>query len=363
MAENYGFFNAVEQDGVYDRVYDASSVAKIFSLFMTNGVFANPTNQLKVVAKSGLTLTVRTGNAFIDGYWYELTEEKDVTLSANTTAFPSYAYITVKLDKNARTITIDKRENLTVFEVVNDGTVHELILAMVRIDAGASVITDSNITDYRNTANCGFVKGAVEQISSQELFKQYESIFNNFMDAISGKLTDDVAGSLRADVLNLNGGTTTNMLDETKTSKTKTVIEWCDSDSKQSGVFASSQFFDSYSSGKYLITMNLYVAMPDLSMPEANWGDAGFYFARSLGDLSKERIKGSVKHAFMDEFGSNENADEVTSLDYLRFSASTVVKIGYGENFVIDTFYQIFNNNHSRVATQITITKLGGFID
>ena len=62
MAEYSGFFNANEtQSGVYDRVYNAEDFAKYFALFVGNGVFINPANQLKVVPKTGLTVTVKAG--------------------------------------------------------------------------------------------------------------------------------------------------------------------------------------------------------------------------------------------------------------------------------------------------------------
>ena len=131
MAENSGFFNAIETAGVYDRVYDASDFAKLFSLFMTNGVFINPTDQLKVVAKSGLTVTVKSGRAFIDGYWYELTEDTTITMSSNTSAYPINSVVTCKLDKDKRTIKIDKRDAVVSTNPVNTDTVHELVLAVV----------------------------------------------------------------------------------------------------------------------------------------------------------------------------------------------------------------------------------------
>ena len=86
MSEKSGFFNALQSGGVYDRIYDASDFASYFSSFIGNGVFVSPVDQLKVVAKSGRTVTVKKGKAFIDGYYYELTEDKDITLSVNNTS-------------------------------------------------------------------------------------------------------------------------------------------------------------------------------------------------------------------------------------------------------------------------------------
>ena len=72
MAEYSGFFNAQLVNEKYDRVYDAGNFAEYFSTFIGDGVFAEPSNQLKVVPKSGLTVTLKAGKAFIEGYWYKL---------------------------------------------------------------------------------------------------------------------------------------------------------------------------------------------------------------------------------------------------------------------------------------------------
>ena len=50
MAEKSGFFNARETEvGTYDREYDAEQFAEYFANFISDGVYANPANQLKVV--------------------------------------------------------------------------------------------------------------------------------------------------------------------------------------------------------------------------------------------------------------------------------------------------------------------------
>ena len=49
---------------------------------MGNGVFANPANQLKVVVGTGLQVQVLPGKAWINGYFYELSEaSKQIALT------------------------------------------------------------------------------------------------------------------------------------------------------------------------------------------------------------------------------------------------------------------------------------------
>lgn len=198
MAEQSGFFNALESGGVYDRTYDASDFANYFAMFIGTGVFVNPTNNLQVVAKSGLTVTVKKGNAFIDGYWYELTEDKDITFSPNATGYEKKNVVCCTLNKTNRTIIVDKKEGVSSILPVNNGTVHELVLADIVLGVGVSTITNAVITDRRaNKKYCGFVKGTVDQIDTTDLFLQFTTAFTEWFDSIKGKLEGDIAGNLQ----------------------------------------------------------------------------------------------------------------------------------------------------------------------
>lgn len=205
MAETSGFFNALESGGTYDRVYDANDFAEYFALFIGNGVFADPMNQLKVVPKSGLTVTLKKGNAFIDGYWYKLSEDMDFTLSPNGTSYAITDVIAVTLDKTNRVITAKKKEQVSSIVPVNNGVVHELIVASISLGVGVSSVTEGMITDQRPYEDyCGFVTGTVDQIDAGEMFTQLEAQFNEWFSTIQGKLTSDVAGSLQTQIDDLD---------------------------------------------------------------------------------------------------------------------------------------------------------------
>lgn len=228
MAETSGFFNALESGGTYDRVYDANDFAEYFALFIGNGVFADPMNQLKVVPKSGLTVTLKKGNAFIDGYWYKLSEDMDFTLSPNGTSYAITDVIAVTLDKTNRVITAKKKEQVSSIVPVNNGVVHELIVASISLGVGVSSITEGMITDQRPYEDyCGFVTGTVDQIDAGEMFTQLEAQFNEWFSTIQGKLTSDVAGSLQTQIDDLDQKLDDVITEvETKINGNTAVIEW-----------------------------------------------------------------------------------------------------------------------------------------
>lgn len=197
MAEKYGFFNAVEtSSGVYDRTYNAEDFASYFSKFISNGVFINPTDGLKVSIQSGLKVTVKAGSAYIDGYYYELTGNKTLTIPINSSSYVQEDSIVVRLNKVNRKMSLELKQNDV--SVSRTSTVKELQLATIRKPVGATNLSASDVTDMRPYNEvCGFVTGVVQQISTSDLFSQFTAMFNEWFDGIKGQLGQDVATSLQ----------------------------------------------------------------------------------------------------------------------------------------------------------------------
>lgn len=197
MAEKYGFFNAVEtSSGVYDRTYHAEDFASYFSKFISNGVFVNPTDGLKVSIQSGLKVTVKAGSAYIDGYYYELTENKTLTILVNSSSYVQEDSVVIRLNKTNRKMSLELKQNDV--SVSRTSTVKELQLATIRKPVGATNLVASDVTDMRPYNEvCGFVTGVVQQISTSDLFSQFTAMFNEWFDGIKGQLGQDVATSLQ----------------------------------------------------------------------------------------------------------------------------------------------------------------------
>ena len=160
MSQKSGFFNAIESQGSYDREYDATDFAEYFSSFIGNGVLGRlGDTTLKVTRTGNLLVTVTKGKASIDGYWFNLTEDQVITIPANTTANEQTIAICVTLDRSKRQIAITTKTNNTT--PVDDGSKHELIIAVVSLPANSSQI--SSVTDTRSDeTKCGFAIGAVQ---------------------------------------------------------------------------------------------------------------------------------------------------------------------------------------------------------
>lgn len=207
--ERSGFFNANLLDGKYDREYEAEDFSKYFELFFGDGVFVNPADQLMVKASSGLTISIKTGTAFIRGHYYELTENKTIKIGAS--ASPRRVDVVLELSMTDRTIVSKLVETAGTGGSIpaltapkNTENIRQLKLATIPIPAGTSTITDSMITDLRpNEVYCGYVKGAIESIETGDLFQQFTDAFETWFNDIKGQLTEDAAGNLQTQINDL----------------------------------------------------------------------------------------------------------------------------------------------------------------
>lgn len=201
MAERSGFFNSIKQtDGTYDLTYDATDFADYFNKLISNGVFGDPAGQLRVVPKSGLTITVKAGRAYIGGYWYELTEDKDITIPANTETYTQLYAIVLFLDTGNRVITAIASMPLTSKPQTVDKQ-SQLWLATFNLPVGAIEITQAMITDRRpDKEYCGYVTGLINGVDYQGILDQQTAQFNEWFDGIKGQLSGDVATRLQAQI-------------------------------------------------------------------------------------------------------------------------------------------------------------------
>lgn len=208
MAEISMFFDAeeiVDNSGniTYSPSYDASEFSDYFASFIGNGVFAQPADQLKVIAKEGLTITVKAGKAWIEGHMYKLTEDMDIAISPNVTTSAQQIKVVCVLLRNEDKVKVQVVQGAESLLPVNDGTKHELVLATFNLTVGGASVTNAMITDRRpDNQYCGFVAGVVQQIQTSDLFSQYDSMFNEWFSGVKQDMADfDVS----AVVQELNG--------------------------------------------------------------------------------------------------------------------------------------------------------------
>lgn len=198
--EKYGFFNSVNND----RVYDASDVAGFLSKFFTNGIF---NNSLGVSANDNMTVSVATGSANINGYSYELTDTLTLDINESDSTLSRIDSVILRLNLNDRNITLQILEGNTATTpsqptIVRSGNIYDLRLANITISAGAARITSDVIADTRFGSDCGNVTQAVLSLDTEDIFNQYNTMFNNWFEEIKDTLSGDIAGNLQNEIDN-----------------------------------------------------------------------------------------------------------------------------------------------------------------
>lgn len=212
--EKFSFFNDVHDD----RVYYAEDWATHLKKYFTNGIF---NNELNVLANNDMTITIKEGDANIEGYRYTNTGDLVKTIDNADGTLNRIDNVVLRLDLTNRLISAQIikgtfADKPVAPELVRTSTIYDLRLAKISIPAGTTTITQDLITDTRFiTSDCGNVISTVQTPDTENLFIQMQTLFekqinelnNNFeiwFDSIKNQLDSDAAGNLQNQINNLN---------------------------------------------------------------------------------------------------------------------------------------------------------------
>lgn len=212
--EKFSFFNDVHDD----RVYYAEDWARHLKKYFTNGIF---NNELNVVSNNDMTITIKEGDANIEGYRYTNTGDLVKTIDNADGTLNRIDNVVLRLDLTNRLISAQIikgtfADKPVAPELVRTSTIYDLRIAKISIPAGTTTITQDLITDTRFiTSDCGNVISTVQTPDTENLFIQMQTLFekqinelnNNFeiwFDSIKNQLDSDAAGNLQNQINNLN---------------------------------------------------------------------------------------------------------------------------------------------------------------
>lgn len=188
--ERCGFFDANLVGEEYDRVYLAAQFAAYFASFIGNGVYAEHSNQLQVVAMPTpqMQVGVEKGQGWINGYWYENTDTMYLPIEVADGVLNRIDSIALRIGFAERNMWLMVKKGTPAInpiapEVTRTADYYDLQLATISIPAGSIKITQAQIQDTRmNQDVCGWVTGVVEQLDTTTLFNQFEAYFQEFKE-------------------------------------------------------------------------------------------------------------------------------------------------------------------------------------
>lgn len=189
MAIKYGFFDSIGGD----RKYTADDISNYFLKLISNGVFATPATSMQVVESSGMTVNVSEGWGFIRCKYINNTTYEALTIEPADIVLNRIDRVVLRLDPavSSRNITIAVKKGTPAATAEPPeltritGGIYELSLAQIAVNAGATAITQADITDERaNTSVCGYVTGLIDQIDTTNLFAQFTAAFNDWFTTV-----------------------------------------------------------------------------------------------------------------------------------------------------------------------------------
>lgn len=212
----YGFFNSV--DG--DRRYTADQMSNYFKGLISDGVYEGLGSAMVVTAGDGMTVNVGTGRAIIDCKWINLDGVEILDISPASPTQARYTAVVVRLDLTNRTMSLMTKDGKPAAspeypEITSTDMIKELCLAMVYVPANAVSILQTNIVDKRGSDLCLWVTGLIQQLDTSTLFLQWQAAFEEFFEALTGRLQVNTYIQEYRKSATLDGSATTVTLDMT----------------------------------------------------------------------------------------------------------------------------------------------------
>ena len=206
MGQYANFYNSINKD----RVYDASSFEEWLKPFFKTGVF---NSQLQVIQNSGMNITVKPGNAFIEGKLKYFENDTVLSVDAAHATYNRIDNVIVRRNDTNRdfTIMIQKGTNAnspTAPSPVRQDGIYDIVIAQIYVQAASIEIFQRNITDTRaNSSLCGWVVSNIEEVDFDQIAAQFNDYFDDFkttnlnsfntwFQTIQGILGEDEAANL-----------------------------------------------------------------------------------------------------------------------------------------------------------------------
>ena len=195
MAQTSGFFNALLNNGQYDRKYNADDYSDNLAAIIGTGVRRSGDNDLYVSAAGGMALSVNIGRAWIEGKWYK-----------NDTVFTGFTVPTAPTGDRGRVdrvvLRLNKNIEARMIELVYlTGTaaqspsapaltrteaIYEIALADIAVRPNVTAVTQSDIYDRRPHSDvCGWI---TSPLGYDEYFTNLDNEFYEWFGNVKDNL-------------------------------------------------------------------------------------------------------------------------------------------------------------------------------
>ncbi|NLI21748.1 MAG: hypothetical protein GX418_09400 [Clostridiales bacterium] len=216
---SWPFDSTVTADGngnpLYSKTYSADVLARILSKYFRNGVFGDQSDNLQVVEDAGMNVTVKPGDALINGRHCYEESERTLAVQAAHATLDRIDTVVLRLDLSVSVLAADlyvvegtAAATPTAPSLTRNASVYELGLSDLFIAKATTAIPQHRITDTRlNSARCGVVASVIGDTDTTAYYAQIASdlasfqavqqaAFTAWFETARATLDGDTAGSL-----------------------------------------------------------------------------------------------------------------------------------------------------------------------
>lgn len=195
MSVTSGFFNSLNGD----RRYYAEEVSAIFDGVINDGVFANIGTAFTVKANSKFDINVGVGRAWFNSAWILNDAILPLTIDISELLLDRWDAIVIEIDHSTSvrsgSIKIVKGTPSSSAEkptLIKTDKVNQYPLAYIFVKAGATEITQANITSMIGTSSCPYVTGILQVQTIDNIVAQWYAQWEEWFAGLEGKANVEI---------------------------------------------------------------------------------------------------------------------------------------------------------------------------
>ena len=186
MSLTGGFFNSKD----HDRRYNAESISRLFDGIIEDGVYETYGDKFIVRQASGMDITIGSGRAWLDHCWIHNDTKYRISIDSSEVVLDRLDTIVIDVDHSTSVRAVSFKvvrgipaSSPVAAELVNEEDHKQHPICRILVKAGATEITDANITNLVGTSECPFVIGVLKVLKADELLAQWASDYSQWKAA------------------------------------------------------------------------------------------------------------------------------------------------------------------------------------
>lgn len=195
MALTYGFYNSIDSD----RTYDAQQMGQIFKGIITDGIFKDVGEALRVTADgTSMQVKVGTGRCWFEDTWTDNSSTMVLNVDASDALYGRQDLVCVEVNKRVS----DRKNNIKIIKgSPNENPTDPLMqtvsgiflypIARINVRAGVSNISLGDVVDLRGVGKAPWITGPLETIDMLSTMDMANDQWSNFFKSKQDLVNSD----------------------------------------------------------------------------------------------------------------------------------------------------------------------------